>query len=578
MAAHPEEFAARYRAAGYWIDETFADFVADRTTRFADRTAVVGVDAHGTPVRWTYAELAAAADAAAARLAGAGVVPGDRVVLALPNVVEFVAVVLGCFRAGILPVFAQPGHRETELSQFCAIADAAAIVVSGDTDGHDHRALVDRVAERLRAQGVEPPALVDVQQWPRPGSSEPRIHADPAHPDLGTGRVGVLRRSGCAGSTSSEGLFAPGRAEEVAFLQLSGGTTGVAKLIPRTHADYLYSVRASAEICGLGEETVLLVVLPAAHNFAMSSPGILGVLHVGGTVVLARDPSPRTAFRLVAEERVTWTSLVPPLAQAWISSARRRTPDLSSLEVIQVGGARLSDAVAAEIGPVLGARVQQVFGMAEGLVNYTRLDDPDELVLTTQGRPISPDDEIRIVDPADPDEAEVPDGEEGALQTRGPYTIRGYYAPGGADDPVNRDAFTADGFYRTGDLVRRLPSGHLVVTGRAKDQINRGGEKVATEEIEGPLLARPDVLDAVVVGLPDPYLGERICVVVRPEAGVRSGPDLGAELTEHLRASGLATYKLPDQFEFLDQFPVTHVGKNSRRDLRRLLAARLSDE
>lgn len=228
-----------------------------------------------------------------------------------------------------------------------------------------------------------------------------------------------------------------GDAEQVAFLQLSGGTTGVAKLIPRTHADYLYSVRASAEICGLDATTRALVVLPAAHNFPMSSPGILGVLHTGGAVVLARDPSPRTAFRLIAEHGVTDAALVPPLAQAWISAAQRRRPDLSTLRTVQVGGARLADSVAPAIRAVLGARLQQVFGMAEGLVNYTRADDPDELVTTTQGTPISADDELRIVDAEDRDVAE---GAEGRLLVRGPYTIRGYYASPRAD----ADSFTAD--------------------------------------------------------------------------------------------------------------------------------------
>lgn len=538
----PEDVRARYRALGYWTEESFADFVADRTARFAGNTAVVGVDAHGRPQRWTYADLAEQADRAAARLADAGVEPGDRVVLTLPNVVEFVAVVLGLFRIGALPVFGLPSHREVELTQFCTIADAAALVVVGEADGCDHVALHATVAERLRGQGVEPPALVDVREWAQ--SREVRDQ----RPAAG-GRA----------------------AEDVAFLQLSGGTTGVSKLIPRTSADYLYSVRASAEICGLDEACVMLVVLPAAHNFPMSSPGILGVLHTGGTVVLARDPSPRTAFALIEAERVTTVALVPPLAQAWLSAARRRTPDLSSLRTVQVGGARLSDSVATQIGPVLGARLQQVFGMAEGLVNYTRDDDPDEIVTTTQGRPISPDDEIRIVDA---DDREVPPGEEGRLLTRGPYTIRGYYR---ADGP-NRDSFTADGFYRTGDLVRQLPSGHLVVTGRDKDQINRGGEKVATEEIEGLALTHPGVLDAVAVGLPDPYLGERICLVVRPQPGRAGDDDLAAQIPGHLRAAGLAAYKIPDQVVTLDTFPATHVGKNSRRELRRLLTGQLTGQ
>lgn len=532
---HPEDLRRRYRQLGYWTDETFADFVLDRTERFAANTAVVGRDAHGVEVQWSYAALGQQADLASRRLASYGVVAGDRVVVTLPNIVEYVAVVLGLFRMGAVPVFAQPTHREIELTQFCAIADAAAVVVCGA----DHVGLHKLVADRLREQGVEPPALVDVQEW-----NEPIEQPVPA-PDIDS--------------------------ETLAFLQLSGGTTGISKLIPRAAAEYLYSVRASAEICGLDESTVMLVVLPVSHNFPMSSPGILGVLHTGGTVVLAPDPSPRTAFGLIAREQVTTTALVPPLAQAWVSAAKRRAPDLSSLRTVQIGGAKLSDVVAAEIEPVLHGRLQQVFGMAEGLVNYTRDDDPAAVVLTSQGRPMSVHDEIRLVDEND---HEVPDGEIGSLLTRGPYTIRGYYGAPAWTESVNASSFTQDGFYRTGDLVRRLPTGHLIVTGRDKDQINRAGEKISTDEIEGHLLAHPAVLDAVAVGLPDRHLGERICVVVRTEPGAPHPTDLAA----HLRTAGLATYKIPDTFEFLSEFPATHVGKNSRRDLRRLLSEQLTTD
>lgn len=531
----PEDLRVGYRAAGYWTDETFAAFVEDRTARFAGNLAVAGQDAAGAPQRWSYAELGERARVAAVRLRAAGVNPGDRVVVALPNITEYLEVVLGLFRLGALPVFALPTHRELELTQFCVLADAAALVVAVGADRVDHRALHATVSAQVADRGVAPPALIDVAGW----ASDP---SDPA----------------------AELPMPSGNAEQVAFLQLSGGTTGVAKLIPRTAADYLYSVRASAEICGLDATTRALVVLPAAHNFPMSSPGMLGVLHTGGAVVLARDPSPRTAFRLVAEHGVTDVALVPPLAQAWISAAQRRRPELSTLRTVQVGGARLADSVAPAVRQVLGARLQQVFGMAEGLVNYTRADDPDELVFTTQGRPISPDDEVRIVDP---DDRDVPEGTEGSLLTRGPYTIRGYYGSPQAD----ADSFTADGYYRTGDLVRRLPSGHLIVTGRDSDLINRGGEKVSTEELEGFALAHPAVLDAVAVGVPDAYLGERVVLVARTEPDAPQ-PDLVA----HLRGAGLATYKVPDDIVFLDELPATHVGKNSRRELRRLLATTLT--
>ncbi|MES2933372.1 MAG: AMP-binding protein, partial [Pseudomonadota bacterium] len=290
-----------------------------------------------------------------------------------------------------------------------------------------------------------------------------------------------------------------------------------------------------------------------------------GTFHAGGCVVLARHASPDVAFPLIQTERVSITALVPPLAMVWLDAAKGTQNDLSSLQLLQVGGARLSLEAAQRVKPVLGCALQQVFGMAEGLVNYTRHDDPQELAVRTQGRPISPEDEIRVVD--DNDEAVV-DGTVGHLQTRGPYTIRGYYRA----EAHNARAFTADGFYRTGDLVQRLPSGHLIFEGRAKDQINRGGDKVAAEEVENHLLAHPAVHDAALVAMPDAYLGERSCAFVI----ARDGAPRAAELNRFLRERGLASYKIPDRIEFIDEFPKTGVGKVDKRVLRERIARQLA--
>nr|WP_131784173.1 AMP-binding protein [Protofrankia symbiont of Coriaria ruscifolia] len=146
------------------------------------------------------------------------------------------------------------------------------------------------------------------------------------------------------------------------------------------------------------------------------------------------------------------------------------------------------------------------------------------------------------------------------------YTIRGYYRA----QEYNRTAFTADGFYRTGDIVRQVPSGHLVVEGRAKEQINRGGEKVSAEEVENHLLAHPGVHDVAVVGVPDDFLGERICAFTITRGDPRPG---AADLRAFLRARGLATYKIPDCFTFVASFPQTAVGKTSRAQLRARLGA-----
>lgn len=268
---------------------------------------------------------------------------------------------------------------------------------------------------------------------------------------------------------------------------------------------------------------------------------------------------PEVAFPLIERERVTLTGLVPPLALLWTQAATATAHDLSSLDVLLVGGAKFSEEAARRVRPALGCTLQQVFGMAEGLVNYTRLDDPVEVIVTTQGRPISPDDEILVVDDED---QEVAPGETGHLLTRGPYTIRGYWrAP-----EHNARSFTEDGFYRTGDVVRVAPSGHIVVEGRAKDQINRGGEKIAAEEVENHILAHPFVHDANVVAEPDPYLGERTCayVILRPGAG----PLKPVDIKRFVRERDLAAYKVPDRVEFVDTFPRTGVGKISKKALR----------
>ncbi|WP_326764158.1 (2,3-dihydroxybenzoyl)adenylate synthase [Streptomyces sp. NBC_01591] len=523
----PAEFAERYRAAGWWRGETFGAMLRERAAAHPDRIAVVDPVAE---TRWSYAELDRRADRLAAGFLARNITKGDRVVVQLPNVAEFFEVVFALFRIGALPVFALPAHRETEISYFCEFTEAVAYVIAAEHGGYDYRELAASTRAGAAALRHVFVAAGD------PGEFE--ALSDVAEDPVGYG--------------------AP-RPDDLAFLQLSGGSTGVPKLIPRTHDDYIYSLRGSNEICGVDEDSVYLCALPAAHNFPLSSPGSLGTLYAGGRVVLCPQPSPEVAFPLIEREGVTITGLVPPLALLWTQAATATAHDLSSLDVLLVGGAKFSEEAARRVRPALGCTLQQVFGMAEGLVNYTRLDDPVEVIVTTQGRPISPDDEILVVDDED---REVAPGETGHLLTRGPYTIRGYWrAP-----EHNARSFTEDGFYRTGDVVRVTRSGHIVVEGRAKDQINRGGEKIAAEEVENHILAHPSVHDANVVAEPDPYLGERTCayVILRPGAG----PLKPVDIKRFVRERGLAAYKVPDRVEFVDAFPQTGVGKVSKKDLR----------
>lgn len=521
----PAEFVQRYVEAGYWAGRPLGDLLAEAAARTPDVVALVDGE-----VRLTFAELLARADAAATRMVRLGIAPGDRIVVQLPNGWEFVVLTIACLRSGIAPVMALPAHRRAELSYLAGHADAVAIAVPGVLRGFDHQALAaGLVAEVASLRQV-------------------LVAGEPA-----PGHVGLDGL--CAAGPGYDG--APPDPRDVAVLLLSGGTTGLPKLIARTHDDYAYNARASAQVCGMDPTTVYLVSLPASHNFPLACPGILGALLAGGRVVMLPSPEPEQAFATIAAEGVTHTAVVPAVAGRWLEYAAAHGP-ATPLRVLQVGGARLADELARRIAPVLGTRLQQVFGMAEGLLNFTRLDDPDDVVCCTQGRPLSGGDEVRLVDELD---RCVPDGEPGSLLTRGPYTPRGYFRAA----EQNARAFTEDGWYRSGDICLRTPEGNLVVAGRDKDMINRGGEKISAEEVENLVYRLPAVSQVAAVAMPDPDLGERVCVYVVPRPGAAVTLD---EVREEMVAAGVARFKLPERLELVDELPTTTVGKVDKKALR----------
>ena len=542
----PDEFAERYRTAGYWRGERLGDLLRRWAEAGDERVAVTDGK---KPM--SYAELDAAADRVAAGLRRLGLTRGDRVVMQLPNVVEFPAVCFGLLRLGALPVFALPPHREHEINYLVAHSEAVAYLAC-DTFGGFHYGDLGAAA-RKESPSLRYVLLLDGPDDERNGVVNlRRLLDDPIDP---------------ADAQASADADPPDPSDVALFL-LSGGTTGLPKLIPRTHDDYAYNLTAAAEVSGLGPSTVYMVALPAAHNFPLGCPGLMGTLAVGGRVVMAPSAKPEDAMAVVEAEQVTITALVPALVIRWLEANAGERFDLSSLEVLQVGGARLAPEVARRIGPAIGCKVQQVFGMAEGLLNYTRLDDPDDVAVCTQGRPMSRDDEVLIVGP---DDRPVPNGEAGELLTRGPYTIRGYYRA----EAHNAKAFTADGFYRTGDVVRRDAAGNLIVEGRAKDLINRGGEKISAEEIENLLLAHPAVREVAAVAMPHPVLGEQTCayLVLRSDETL----DLAA-LCAYLEERRVARFKWPERLEILDALPVTNVGKVDKKKLRDDIAAKLAAE
>ncbi|GAB0149416.1 hypothetical protein McPS_21560 [Marichromatium sp. PS1] len=522
LAFWPPETAQSYRDKGYWEPLTLGEQLRRWAVTQGERTALIAGDA-----RLSYAALDARVDRLAAALHGRGIALGDRVLVQLPNDLPLVLTTLALLRLGAVPIMVMTALRERELAALGALAEPVACVVPDRFHGFDHRALAERIQAGL-------PSLQEIVV------------------------VGEAGPHTAFAALDAEPLDLPRPdPESIALLLLSGGTTDVPKLIPRTHVDYAYNARRAAEISGLDADSVYLAALPVAHNFPLASPGILGTFCTGGRVVLARTPGFDETFPLIARERVTHTALVPALVPLWLQAREWDDTDLSSLQVLQVGGARLEPETAARIRPELGCTLQQVFGMAEGLLCFTGLDDPDSIVLHTQGRPMCADDDVRIVDA---NGHEVAPGEAGELLVRGPYTIRGYYRA----EAHNRIAFTSDGYYRSGDKVRRTAEGALVVEGRIKDQINRAGEKIAAAEIEALLVEHPAIREAALVALPDPRLGESACACV---LGDDPTLDLAA-LHRFLAARDLPRHKWPDRLEHLDGWPLTAIGKIDKQALR----------
>ena len=521
VVGYPPEFVERYRTVGLWPGRCLWDLFADRFERYAERTAVVYDRG-----RLSYGELRADAERLAAGLARRGIRRLDRVVVQLPNVPEFLLLYFALQRLGAIPIMALPAHREREVGHFIELAGTRSYVAADPA-----------LAEVVRAQQ---PALEQVLM------------------------LDELRRLLVAEVVADLPDTSAIDPQDPAIFLLSGGTTGLPKLIPRTHDDYWYNSVAAGDVNDIRLDDALLAVLPLGHNFPLACPGLQGFLQRGARLVLSKTTAPADNVALIAREGVTHLELVPALLIRWLNDPAFDSGALASVRVVNTGGHRLQPEVKRRCEEMLpGCIVQEVLGMAEGLLCYVRLDDPEEVRYETAGRPVSDRDEIRVVDD---NEREVPAGEVGELLARGPYTIRGYFRAA----EYNATAFTPDGFYRTGDLVRLHPSsGNLIVAGRKKDLINRAGEKISAEEVENLLISHPSVLNVACVPIPDPVLGERMCACVIPRPGASLTLE---ELTAFLLGKGIAKFKLPERLELVEEFPMTRVGKVSKRDLAQLVA------
>jgi len=538
----PPEFQRRYREKGYWQDKSLAQEFAALFAKYGDRLALVDGDR-----QYTYRDIDRITDNLALNLLELGLKPLDRVVPTLPNVAEFVLLYFALQKIGAIPIAALVTHRYLEIGQFVQLSGATTCVYPEAQGDFRFGPVIERVQREnpalrfrivLGAAGAGEVSLAELIERParRPRSDLDRIAIDPVDP---------------------------------AVFQLSGGTTGIPKLIPRTHNDYAYNSKTAAQVCGVTGATVMLIALPIAHNLPLACPGVQGAAFNGAKVVLSPTTRPADVFALIQRHRATHLKVVPAFLIRLINDPTIGAYDLSSLRLIQSGGQRMQPEVRLRTQQLIpSAFVQENFGMSEGLLMFVRLDDPEEVKRETCGRPVCPDDEVRLIDE---DGRAVAAGEVGELSCRGPYTLRGYF---GAPEH-NARQFTPDGFYRSGDLMRLHPSGNYVVEGRKKDLINRGGEKISAEEVENLILMHSAVQNAACVPMPDPNLGEKMCAFVV----LRKGHSLTLEeLATFLMEKETAKFKLPERLEIVTDFPVSTFGKVSKKALAETVAKKLEAE
>ncbi|HVA25788.1 MAG TPA: AMP-binding protein [Chloroflexota bacterium] len=540
---YPPDLIARYRAKGYWQDRPLIDHFREAFARYADRVAIVSGGE-----RVTYRQLGERVDLLALHLLELGLKPLDSAVMHLPNIPEFVYLYLAFQRIGVIPLMALPPHRQHEIGHFVDFIDAEAYVIPDHWGGFNFPEMAMSIRDKAKTlkhilvTGSEvPDACASVSRWlatepSLPSSRLDQLELDPLEP--------------CT-------------------FQLSGGTTGIPKVIARTHNDYVYNSKASGAVIDIHPDDALLVVLPIAHNFPLASAGIQAFLLQGARIVLSTTTRPADVMPLIERERITHLEIVPALIIRWLDDPDLGKHDLSSVRVVNSGGQKYQPETKVRTEEIFSkAKVQEVFGMAEGLLMYSRLEDSREARIETVGRPVCPDDEVLLVDD---DGHEVPVGELGELWVRGPYTLRGYYrAP-----EHNARTFTPDGFYKSGDVLRKRADGNYIVEGRLKDVINRGGEKISAEEVENLLLMHPAIHNVACVPMPDRVLGEKMCAfaILRPGRSITLA-DMTAFLNEH----GLARYKHPERLEIIAELPISGFGKVQKNVLTAQITEKLKAE
>lgn len=501
-----------------------ADLVEAAARRSPEAPALV-VTAERTPI--SYRDLAGLVDDLAAQLKAGGLRAGDRVALRAGSNAEFVVGVLAASRADLVVVPLDPALPVSDQRTRTEAVGARAVLVDGDRPGDqdDHGVPWWEITVTVGTKGTAASVGLNATGAPRRAVSAPR-----------------------------------GLRDDDAMIMFTGGTTGVPKMVPWTRHNIAESVAAIVTGYGLAERDSTVAVMPLYHGHGLLA-ALLATLASGGSVLLpARGRfSAHTFWDDVEAVRATWYTAVPTIHQILLERAGTGQPGgTHALRFIRSCSAPLTAETAQALQDTFSAPVVSAFGMTEAThqVATTAVEGAghsENPGATTGlvGRSTGP--EIRIVGP---DGQPLPAETVGEVWLRGPTVVRGYLG----DPSITAGNFT-QGWLHTGDLGTLSPTGDLVIRGRIKELINRGGEKISPERVEAVLASHPGVLEAAVFGRPDTLYGETVAAVI---VARKSAAPTADELTSFCR-DRLAPFEVPAGFQRAPELPHTAKGSLDRR-------------
>ena len=544
---YPPEAIREYVEKGWWLNLTFGDVLDRSVTNHAEKTAVID-----DRVRLTYAQLKEKVDRFAIALLNLGVKKYDRILIQLPNRHEFLVAFYGMQRIGAVPVLAIPRHGYREIIHFFNVMEPVGWILPLKERNEDFLPLIEGV--RSQAKALRHLILLD------DGDAIP---------------PGAFTLEGLIADTTPKGYspdylsqFRPDP-NDVALILLTGGTTSMPKGVPRTHNSYLTNIRYTN--IDTRPEDVRALATPIGHSMAHQGP-VGGSVFYGATLCLIAPPRAQPILEAVEKYRITTLSLVPTQLEDILNLPDLHRYNLTSLRKVGTAGAALRPETAQKareffrsIGADFGGGG---FGSSEGPCATHYPGEPPKVFRLSIGRPMCEGDHWKALDEQD---RELPANTEGELAAKGPCVFRGYYR----SEADNREIFTRDGYYKMGDLGKIDEQGHIYITGRKKDIIQRGGEGIIPSEIERMLSLHPDIEATAVVGMPDPRLGERACSYVVLKPGTKLTFE---EMVAFLKDQGAGVLLLPERLEVVDKLPMTAVGKIDKKALREDIAERLNKE